>query len=140
MKRRPPRSTRTDTLFPYTTLFRSEREPDEARAIVATRGQALLNRYWGGYVALTIGDDATLSVVRDPSGMMPCYVRRTPDGAILARDMPALAERAQVAVANGALARTFAGIAPIGHRTGIRGVEAMLPGARLPVPPNGTRI
>src|SRR3546814_5728859 len=23
--RRPPRSTRTDTLFPYTTLFRSER-------------------------------------------------------------------------------------------------------------------
>src|SRR3546814_19918302 len=23
MKRRPPRSTRTDTLFPYTTLFRS---------------------------------------------------------------------------------------------------------------------
>src|SRR3546814_20157972 len=27
MRRRPPRSTRTDTLFPYTTLFRS---PDQA--------------------------------------------------------------------------------------------------------------
>src|SRR3546814_19308646 len=26
MLRRPPRSTRTDTLFPYTTLFRSVRE------------------------------------------------------------------------------------------------------------------
>src|SRR3546814_15741650 len=26
MIRRPPRSTRTDTLFPYTPLFRSERE------------------------------------------------------------------------------------------------------------------
>src|SRR3546814_15208995 len=25
MNRRPPRSTRTDTLFPYTTLFRSDR-------------------------------------------------------------------------------------------------------------------
>src|SRR3546814_7800608 len=25
MKRRPPRSTRTDTLFPYTTLFRSRK-------------------------------------------------------------------------------------------------------------------
>src|SRR3546814_15418833 len=24
MKRRPPRSTRTDTLFPYTSLFRSD--------------------------------------------------------------------------------------------------------------------
>src|SRR3546814_6804479 len=28
MIRRPPRSTRTDTLFPYTTLFRSERSRD----------------------------------------------------------------------------------------------------------------
>src|SRR3546814_2702617 len=27
MIRRPPRSTRTDTLFPYTTLFRSDRWP-----------------------------------------------------------------------------------------------------------------
>src|SRR3546814_6404822 len=27
MIRRPPRSTRTDTLFPYTTLFRSLRRP-----------------------------------------------------------------------------------------------------------------
>src|SRR3546814_1428810 len=27
MIRRPPRSTRTDTLFPYTTLFRSRHEP-----------------------------------------------------------------------------------------------------------------
>src|SRR3546814_8948868 len=26
MIRRPPRSTRTDTLFPYTTLFRSQRQ------------------------------------------------------------------------------------------------------------------
>src|SRR3546814_14302815 len=28
MIRRPPRSTRTDTLFPYTTLFRSRRFAD----------------------------------------------------------------------------------------------------------------
>src|SRR3546814_2278757 len=45
MSRRPPRSTRTDTLFPYTTLFRSalfapiardrrrEAAPDRARAV-----------------------------------------------------------------------------------------------------------
>src|SRR3546814_12598693 len=30
MIRRPPRSTRTDTLFPYTTLFRSGRRPGRA--------------------------------------------------------------------------------------------------------------
>src|SRR3546814_8351554 len=34
MRRRPPRSTRTDTLFPYTTLFRSpwRRKPPPATA------------------------------------------------------------------------------------------------------------
>src|SRR3546814_659476 len=30
MRRRPPRSTRTDTLFPYTTLVRSLQQRDEA--------------------------------------------------------------------------------------------------------------
>src|SRR3546814_7004448 len=30
MLRRPPRSTRTDTLFPYTTLFRSKLTPKKA--------------------------------------------------------------------------------------------------------------
>src|SRR3546814_13301907 len=32
MIRRPPRSTRTDTLFPYTTLFRSKAPPDRVAA------------------------------------------------------------------------------------------------------------
>src|SRR3546814_6565467 len=31
MIRRPPRSTRTDTLFPYTTLFRSNRDVGQLR-------------------------------------------------------------------------------------------------------------
>src|SRR3546814_15057425 len=31
MIRRPPRSTRTDTLFPYTTLFRSSFDIDQQR-------------------------------------------------------------------------------------------------------------
>src|SRR3546814_1532640 len=31
MVRRPPRSTRTDTLFPYTTLFRSAGRPGNVR-------------------------------------------------------------------------------------------------------------
>src|SRR3546814_7524643 len=35
MIRRPPRSTRTDTLFPYTTLFRSLVELDVDRLIAA---------------------------------------------------------------------------------------------------------
>src|SRR3546814_8669760 len=57
MIRRPPRSTRTDTLFPYTTLFRSQRP--EGRTIVFRRQPGLeeigmRNAYFGttivGYI------------------------------------------------------------------------------------------
>src|SRR3546814_3679222 len=34
MIRRPPRSTRTDTLFPYTTLFRSDRPNDTSDLVM----------------------------------------------------------------------------------------------------------
>src|SRR3546814_7687494 len=41
MIRRPPRSTRTDTLFPYTTLFRSAgRRARQVRGRTAVRGVA----------------------------------------------------------------------------------------------------
>src|SRR3546814_5951154 len=39
MIRRPPRSTRTDTLFPYTTLFRSK--PGAKRVEVTARGKVV---------------------------------------------------------------------------------------------------
>src|SRR3546814_5133383 len=51
MIRRPPRSTRTDTLFPYTTLFRSEfsqhdLRSDQVEASSVHRGWALDLRQW----------------------------------------------------------------------------------------------
>src|SRR3546814_18081540 len=59
MIRRPPRSTRTDTLFPYTTLFRSEQperemaggiaEPGHNEAVL-TSGERKLGR-----IAISIG-------------------------------------------------------------------------------------
>src|SRR3546814_13573952 len=39
MIRRPPRSTRTDTLFPYTTLFRSKAGGDDRDRTDAADGQ-----------------------------------------------------------------------------------------------------
>src|SRR3546814_3679594 len=41
MKRRPPRSTRTDTRFPYTTLFRSLAGPQAGVAAVLDLDQAI---------------------------------------------------------------------------------------------------
>src|SRR3546814_15960205 len=43
MRRRPPRSTRTDTLFPYTTLFRSE----AAGTVGSDRGRVRTTRPHG---------------------------------------------------------------------------------------------
>src|SRR3546814_11407659 len=43
MIRRPPRSTRTDTLFPYTTLFRTEKTGIEINRIEA-ESDALIER------------------------------------------------------------------------------------------------
>src|SRR3546814_20006199 len=49
MIRRPPRSTRTDTLFPYTTLFRSEIElpPDPNGPLAALVFKTLSDPYVG---------------------------------------------------------------------------------------------
>src|SRR3546814_7861067 len=45
MIRRPPRSTRTDTLFPYTTLFRSCRDrPPPGRRASSTKGRCPRSR------------------------------------------------------------------------------------------------
>src|SRR3546814_3967796 len=40
MIRRPPRSTRTDTLFPYTTLFRSVRRRPGVRSVARSQAAA----------------------------------------------------------------------------------------------------
>src|SRR3546814_17897212 len=54
MIRRPPRSTRTDTLFPYTTLFRSAhpREPQQAQQAFLVIGRALGGRLCLGDMAV----------------------------------------------------------------------------------------
>src|SRR3546814_18191969 len=46
MIRRPPRSTRTDTLFPYTTLFRSQSL--SVRRDSALRRRRLTSKWFGG--------------------------------------------------------------------------------------------
>src|SRR3546814_14999198 len=58
MIRRPPRSTRTDTLFPYTTLFRSAVVADDEGA-VGGQGRAI-------GAAADPGDDLLRPVGRDP--------------------------------------------------------------------------
>lgn len=118
----------------------TELDPAERRRILHTEGGALLANYWGGYVALLVREDGSFSILRDPSGMMPCYMRRTAEHVTLASDMTALATPGDVAVDYAALARMFAGIDVIGRRTGIVGIEELFPGERLTVTPSAGRI
>src|SRR3546814_1758816 len=71
MNRRPPRSTRTDPLFPYTTLFRSTFDTDDEAIAIANdteyglvgyaftasieRGQRLINELQTGMMGWNVG-------------------------------------------------------------------------------------
>src|SRR3546814_8898574 len=62
MIRRPPRSTRTDTLFPYTTLFRSLR--------ASRRGNYDIRRsaYVGEIHCVPVADDDRASLLQEQQG------------------------------------------------------------------------
>src|SRR3546814_5584181 len=67
MIRRPPRSTRTDTLFPYTTLFRSAGDRRSSQPRPHTRAFAAGARLTTA--AAQNGHRSTLAVDRSPA---PC--------------------------------------------------------------------
>src|SRR3546814_20555087 len=58
MIRRPPRSTRTDTLFPYTTLFRSVRSIDGTQIRQSSDLPPIVG-------AMAPGTKTTLGILRD---------------------------------------------------------------------------
>src|SRR3546814_10199705 len=75
MIRRPPRSTRTDTLFPYTTLFRSRRLPRLPDPVsghpgvrAQPRGDRRLHRRDRSREGGARMTEAAAAVVREPGG------------------------------------------------------------------------
>src|SRR3546814_17764624 len=58
MIRRPPRSTRTDTLFPYTTLFRSVVQ--DASVVAGTSGKSAATLLLEELDAASAGGDSEL--------------------------------------------------------------------------------
>src|SRR3546814_20429244 len=113
MIRRPPRSTRTDTLFPYTTLFRSIGVGDQRRAhIIAGRGQPQRLAAGDEPAALLLGQLDIMAVLLEllfarPPADLGIGVER---GAALPR-LRAFGERGDDAVVN----RTLDAHPPRGH-------------------------
>src|SRR3546814_11804370 len=105
MIRRPPRSTRTDTLFPYTTLFRSERlftecahycelisTPEQSPRVV---NSAIRHATGGSGVAVVVlpGDLATRSATKTFPPFVPLRPGRVaPDAADVDAPAEALAK------------------------------------------------
>src|SRR3546814_20909338 len=89
MIRRPPRSTRTDTLFPYTTLFRSlcrgyagrpkSGQPQQARKVDPIGAARLRHVLIGGLGVPHVGDARRLDAAKlgrlapefDPRNLLP---------------------------------------------------------------------
>src|SRR3546814_8804696 len=69
MIRRPPRSTRTDTLFPYTTLFRSDVIPTKVETLGGSfqRGDRVFHQKFG-YGKITSVEGERLIIRFDHSG------------------------------------------------------------------------
>src|SRR3546814_19079431 len=68
MTRRPPRSTRTDTLFPYTTLFRAPKHRDgrnHARQNALADGVSAQVRSYGALLHYRQGDGQLARAERD---------------------------------------------------------------------------
>src|SRR3546814_15821617 len=65
MIRRPPRSTRTDTLFPYTTLFRSPGLRDPAGGIIGGTNMITmhLSRMLGGDILFGLMSAVAFSTI-----------------------------------------------------------------------------
>src|SRR3546814_8829892 len=63
--RRPPRSTRTDTLFPYTTLFRSDADAAPARALADIEAEDGLRLWEQLRHQVFLGSEAFVAEMRE---------------------------------------------------------------------------
>src|SRR3546814_15269210 len=65
MIRRPPRSTRTDTLFPYTTLFRSAGRASLKRRVFLRQGAAIAGTTAGSLLLAGWQNEAAAQTLQD---------------------------------------------------------------------------
>src|SRR3546814_690841 len=75
MIRRPPRSTRTDTLFPYTTLFRSEKEAAASAARLKAKTIVDQTRTYARKLKLFQRSDAVEEIGRGAAGALTTLVQ-----------------------------------------------------------------
>ena len=75
------------SLFDRRTSARTVHIPDRVAVRISASPAQLMDDYWGAYVAIGLDGDGSISVVRDPTGSLPCYVLETTMHFLLASDL-----------------------------------------------------
>lgn len=114
----------------------------EAGRIVASRGQRLIEHYWGDYVAILASDATETSIVRAPFGVLPCYRVVSGEAVACASDVGLLlgAQLLRPSLAIEALVRELAWGDFRGSETCLAGVEELLGGDRLTIAGGDGRV
>src|SRR3546814_18854966 len=119
MIRRPPRSTRTDTLFPYTTLFRSHltlgAEPESVVDKLGIAWGKLVLQVRRTPVQRELLDSAMRGVEDGPARRLVHAARFLPDAAVFHQVQPAVAMRAAKVVQPGEQAGGRSEACRVGH-------------------------
>jgi asparagine synthase (glutamine-hydrolysing) len=125
------------TLFPRNGPSRPVKElsRNEAEAILQTKCQHLIDRYWGRYIAVIRADDNSFLILRDPSGTLPCLYMASLEDLVLASDASAFVDggwlKPEIDAAGLARALLLDGLPE--EKTALANVRQILPGTCLHV-------
>ncbi len=104
---------------------------DDGERILKSGGRALIEKYWGRYVAILRPGQGGTRVLRDPTGTLPCH-RIDVGGATVVlswlEDLPAHAPAVALRVDWDAIAARLALGTLGGEATALQGVSQILPG------------
>lgn len=107
-------------------------EPAQSMRILLSAGRSLLTDYWGGYVAVILSSDGSVNIMRDPSGIMPCYWKQDGPQNSFSNDIASIAQSQTGATIDvQALAHFLASPEYSERNTGIDSVTEILPGETI---------
>lgn len=115
---------------------------EELASIRSSAGKALVERFWGSYVAALTGDAKAVEVMRDPTGGLPCYYVNGPSFTACASDPELLVDAGLLNPAidwDAFLRYLYLPDLP-STQTALAGLKELAPGTALRGPVNDKRV